>query len=81
MEARRAGLSLLRDAERPLKPADVPVVMEEIEARMKEAADNLDFELAAILRDELFSLRDMAVPGVPGRGGSRPRKAAHAKPR
>jgi excinuclease ABC subunit B len=81
VEARRAGLSLLRDAERPLKPADVPVVMEEIEARMKEAADNLDFELAAILRDELFSLRDMAVPGVPGRGGSRPRKAAHAKPR
>ncbi len=81
VETRRAGLSLLRDAERPLKPADVPVVMEEIEARMKEAADNLDFELATILRDELFSLRDMSVRGTPSRGGPRPRKAAHAKPR
>ncbi len=77
--AKRAGLSLLRDAERPLKPSDVPVVMEEIEARMKEAADNLDFELAAILRDELFSLREMTVGGARGRG--KRRKASHAKTR
>jgi len=28
---------------------------------MKEAAENLDFELAAVMRDQLFELREMKV--------------------
>jgi excinuclease ABC subunit B len=59
--AKREGLAMLRDAEKPLTAKDVPVMVEEIEARMKDAADNLDFELAAELRDQLFELREMSA--------------------
>jgi len=38
-----------------------------LEAQMKEAAKNLDFEMAATLRDQLFELR--AGTGSAGRGG------------
>ena len=61
--AKREGLSLLRETDRPLTARDIPVIAEELEARMKDAADNLDFELAAILRDQLFELREMRVKG------------------
>ena len=33
---------------------------EEVERRMKGAADNLNFELATELRDRLFEIREMA---------------------
>jgi excinuclease ABC subunit B len=32
-------------------------VIEELEANMKEAAKNLEFEKAALLRDQVFELR------------------------
>ncbi len=35
-------------------------IMKELEKQMKDAADNLNFELAGELRDRLFELRDMA---------------------
>ncbi|MBI3550972.1 MAG: excinuclease ABC subunit UvrB [Elusimicrobia bacterium] len=59
--AKRSGLSLLRETGKPLSAKDVPVLSEELEARMKDAADNLDFEAAAELRDQLFELREMAA--------------------
>ncbi|MBI4377220.1 MAG: excinuclease ABC subunit UvrB [Elusimicrobia bacterium] len=61
--AKREGLALLRETEKPLTAKDVPALAEEIEARMREAADNLDFELAAELRDQLYELKEMAVRG------------------
>jgi len=59
--SKREGLALLRETAKPLSAKDVPVLMEEIESRMKEAAENLDFETAAALRDQLFELRAMSA--------------------
>ncbi len=38
-------------------------IMKELEKQMKDAADNLNFELAKELRDRLFEVRDMAAAG------------------
>ena len=62
-EAKRQASSLLRDAEMPMSAKDLPVIVDDVEKRMKEAADNLDFELATALRDQLFELREMSVGG------------------
>ncbi len=59
--AKREGLMLLRDAERPLTAKDLPTIVAEVEARMKAAADALDFEQAALLRDQLFELKSMSA--------------------
>ena len=60
-QAQKEGLAFLRETEKPLLPKDVPLLTGEIESRMKEAAENLDFELAAILRDQLFELQEMSA--------------------
>jgi excinuclease ABC subunit B len=66
-EAKRQGLSLLRDVETgPLSKESLPRVIEEVERRMNAAADNLDFELAAVLRDQLFELKGMSPVGAKG---------------
>ncbi len=59
--AKREGLMLLRDTEKPLSAKDLPGVVEEVEARMRAAADQLDFEQAAMLRDQLFELKSMSA--------------------
>ncbi len=59
--SKREGLAMLRETAKPLSAKDVPVLMDEIESRMKEAAENLDFETAAALRDQLFELRAMSA--------------------
>ena len=59
--AKREGLLLLRDAERPLSARDLPTIVAEVESRMKSAADALDFEQAVILRDQLFELKGMSA--------------------
>jgi len=59
--AKREGLMLLRDAERPLTAKDLPTIVAEVESRMKAAADALDFEAAALLRDQLFELKSMSA--------------------
>ncbi|MBI5240808.1 MAG: excinuclease ABC subunit UvrB [Elusimicrobia bacterium] len=61
--AKRRGLEVLRRTERPLSAKEIPDLAAEIETRMREAADNLDFELAAALRDEWLELREMAAMG------------------
>jgi excinuclease ABC subunit B len=68
--AKREGLMLLRDAERPLNAKDLPTIVAEVEARMKAAADALDFEQAVLLRDQLFELKGMSA----SRPTARPRK-------
>jgi excinuclease ABC subunit B len=47
-----------------------------LEKQMREAAANLEFELAALLRDQLNDLKAMAAPEV--RRGSAPRLRRHA---
>lgn len=39
------------------EPADLRKLIQELEKQMKEAATNLEFEKAAVLRDEIFELR------------------------
>ena len=53
-------------------PAERAAYMAKLERRMREAAANLEFERAALLRDELNELRAMAAPNVRrGEGGLR----------
>jgi excinuclease ABC subunit B len=61
--AKREGLALLRDQATPLTPQSLPKLAEALEKQMREAADNLDFELAATLRDQLFELKEMSGTG------------------
>ncbi|MEK7389773.1 MAG: excinuclease ABC subunit UvrB [Elusimicrobiota bacterium] len=59
--AKREGLMLLRDAEAPLSAKDMPRLIDDVSARMRAAADALDFEQAVILRDQLFELQSMTA--------------------
>ncbi|OGR89807.1 MAG: excinuclease ABC subunit B [Elusimicrobia bacterium RIFCSPLOWO2_01_FULL_60_11] len=61
-EAKKEGLALLRSAplER-LTAKNLGEVVEGIEAKMREAADRLDFETAAAYRDQLFEIREMSA--------------------
>src|SRR4030043_384202 len=60
--------------ERPVKPAEMPKdelkrLIVELEAQMKQAAKDLEFEKAAVLRDEIFELRGVLAeesPAPPG---------------
>ncbi|MBI4679211.1 MAG: excinuclease ABC subunit UvrB [Elusimicrobia bacterium] len=67
--ARRQGLRLLRDRQMELSPKTLPIILKDLETQMKEAAESLDFELAAVLRDQLFELKGMAV-SAPNRARS-----------
>ena len=42
---------------------------------MREAADALDFEMAAVLRDKIKEIQDMMVPGKGTREGARTGRA------
>ncbi len=60
--AKKEGLTLLNSgALKRLNPQNIAEVVEEIESKMKEAADRLDFETAAAMRDQLFEIRDMSA--------------------
>ncbi len=59
--AKRDGLMLLRETEKPMSARDVPALLVEVESRMKAAAEALDFEAAALLRDQLYELRSMTA--------------------
>ncbi|MFH1724105.1 MAG: excinuclease ABC subunit UvrB, partial [Elusimicrobiota bacterium] len=60
-EAKREGLRLMQEASsaKPLTKRNIPHLLDTLERQMREAADNLDFELAALLRDQIFELREM----------------------
>jgi excinuclease ABC subunit B len=53
-------------------PARRAAMVQALERQMREAAANLEFELAAMLRDQLTELRAMGAPDVQ-RGGAAPR--------
>jgi excinuclease ABC subunit B len=57
-------------------PARRAAYVQSLEKQMREAAANLEFELAAMLRDQLNDLKAMAAPEV--RRGSAPRLRRHA---
>jgi excinuclease ABC subunit B len=49
------------------KPEQLPEIVAALEAEMKEAARELDFEKAAQLRDRLIALKNLAL-GLPEKG-------------
>jgi excinuclease ABC subunit B len=57
-------------------PARRAALVQALERQMREAAANLEFELAAMLRDQLTELKAMAAPDV--RRGEAPRLRRHA---
>jgi excinuclease ABC subunit B len=57
-------------------PARRAALVQALERQMREAAANLEFELAAMLRDQLNELKAMAAPDV--RRGEGPRLRRHA---
>ncbi len=62
LKAKGQGLVLVRDnLLKGVTQAALPNLMRDIERQMREAADTLDFETAALLRDQLYELRDMAA--------------------
>jgi excinuclease ABC subunit B len=65
-QAKKTGLGVLHTVEtEAINASSVPRLIEVTEKQMKDAADNLDFELAANLRDRLFELKDMSVKNKP----------------
>jgi len=70
IRAKEEGLpALFREAgERYLTRKELPQLIKNLETQMTEAADALDYELAAVLRDKLFEVRDMMATGK----GTRP---------
>ena len=56
------AMSLIREDEvRYASVKNIPMLVAQLTKDMEEAADNLNFELAAALRDKIFELKDMAV--------------------
>ncbi len=58
-ESKEYVSSLLREGGYQYLPArNIPRVISDLERQMKEAADNLEFEIAAMLRDEIMKLKE-----------------------
>lgn len=60
-QAKTSGLGVLHAALPTPSPKNIKKIMDEVERQMREAADNLNFELAADLRDRLFELKQMKL--------------------
>ena len=61
-EAKKEGLALLRSAPlQRLTAKNLNEIVETIDAKMREAADRLDFETAAAYRDQLYEIREMSA--------------------
>ena len=72
-------IPILRPGEEPSDPTDVRARIEELKSEMLLAAEELEFEKAAELRDRVEQLRATLGPGKPDRdsrdrGAQRPRK-------
>jgi excinuclease ABC subunit B len=59
-QAKRQGLNMAEPLPKGLPKAGIKAMVGEIESRMRDAAENLNFELAAELRDRLYEIREMA---------------------
>jgi len=56
-------IPILRKGEAPEDPADIPARIEELRSEMLLAAEELEFEKAAELRDQVEQLRAQLRPG------------------
>lgn len=79
--AKREGLKIMSEAthQKPLTKKNVPHMIDMIDRQMREAADCLDFELAALLRDQIVELREMTGMGPAPKKKSRRKKAKRVR--
>ncbi|MCX5790288.1 MAG: helicase-related protein, partial [Elusimicrobia bacterium] len=82
-KAKLEALALMRGAAaKPLSPKNLPHLVDSLDHQMREAADNLDFELAAALRDQIIELREMSgLKGFPKTDGKKTNRKARAHAR
>lgn len=67
-----SALNAIHSVEEALPSAkNLPMFIKDLENQMREAADNLNFELAATLRDKLFEVKDMMVQNKKTKKGKR----------
>lgn len=66
-QAKRQGVLVAEPLPKGLDKNGMRSLAGELESRMKDAADNLNFELAAELRDRLLELREMSGVKATGR--------------
>ncbi|MDA8132092.1 MAG: excinuclease ABC subunit UvrB [Elusimicrobia bacterium] len=59
-QAKRQGIAVAEPLPKGLSKSGAQAMAGELERRMRDAADNLNFELAAELRDRLMELREMS---------------------
>ena len=71
-------IPVLRKGEAPEDPTDIPARIEELRSEMLLAAEELEFEKAAELRDQVEQLRARLAPGS---AKSRKRDARSQRPR
>ncbi|HTK55507.1 MAG TPA: UvrB/UvrC motif-containing protein, partial [Gemmatimonadales bacterium] len=57
-------------------PAARAKAIQALEQQMREAAANLEYEVAAVLRDQLNELRALDAPDVKRGGGFAPQRSA-----
>jgi excinuclease ABC subunit B len=78
VKAKEEGLPLLvRDgAERYLTRKELPGLIKALQTQMREAADALDFEMAAVLRDKIKEIQGMMATGKGTRDGGRKGRGA-----
>jgi excinuclease ABC subunit B len=60
-QAKTSAFGILKDALPEPTLKNIKSVEKDIEEQMRQAADSLNFELAAQLRDRLFELREMKL--------------------
>ncbi|MBI4425776.1 MAG: UvrB/UvrC motif-containing protein, partial [Elusimicrobia bacterium] len=79
-QAKTEALQLVRGAAaKPLTRKNLPHLVDSLDHQMREAADNLDFELAAALRDQIIELREMSgLKGFPKAGKANKAAKTHA---
>ena len=64
-----SALNAIHNVQKALPSAkNRPAFIKDLENQMRQAADNLNFELAATLRDKLFELKDMMVKNKTKKG-------------
>jgi excinuclease ABC subunit B len=57
-----------------LTPKNIDNIIKELESRMKDAAENLDFETAAVLRDKILELKNMKSGSLSSKKKKRSKK-------
>jgi excinuclease ABC subunit B len=71
------------DAGQPIPKEDIAQLVKDLERQMKEAAKGMEFERAALLRDQVYELRatlaDASDPDAAAGGTTRPAGAAASK--